>query len=319
LSENKKAEQMSENPVEHDLQQLALQQGLSAPVTLTGLSEQGLDFRVAFARDGQGQCWVLRQPRHQAMGEQIQAEARILAFLKASDLPFAVPDWQRVSAELVAYPLLPEPTAYAFDFETQALHWAINQHDPAFVSSLGQALAALHAIPITAAQAAGLRVNTPAACRQQAWHDFEQVQQALGMHPERSQRLLAWLQDDSCWPDFSVLVHGDLHPGHLLVNPQAQVTGMIDWSEARVDDPVLDLVFQLMLFGQVGLQSLVQVYAQAGGITWPGLTRHAAGRLLASPLSYGLYALKYQHPEHVTMARAQLHAPPDASLDTGLS
>lgn len=295
----------SENDAEQHLQHLAAQHGLQPPITITDISELGLDFRVAFARDGQGQAWVLRQPRHAEMAEQIQAEAQILKFLKPR-LPFAVPDWQQVSAELIVYPLLPDPPAYAVDLNTLALSWSV---DPAFTVNLGQALAALHAVPPDAAQAAGFRACTPAETRQQALDGFERVQAELGMHSERARILQHWLHDDSGWPDFCGVVHGDLHPGHMLVNAQAEITGMIDWSEARVDDPALDMTAHLMLFGADGLQQLIQAYEAAGGRTWPGLARQVAGRLATSPLTYALYALKHQDAEHLAAARAQLDAP----------
>lgn len=41
--------------------------------------------------------------------------------------------------------------------------------------------------------------------------------------------------------------HGDFHPGNLLVGADGQVTGMVDWGEARDQDlPVLDLAFWLL-------------------------------------------------------------------------
>lgn len=41
--------------------------------------------------------------------------------------------------------------------------------------------------------------------------------------------------------------HGDFHPGNLLVGPDAQVTGIVDWGEARQQDlPALDLAFWLL-------------------------------------------------------------------------
>jgi macrolide phosphotransferase len=287
---------------------LAVQHGLEPPITLTGNSELGLDFRVTFARDTHGQSWVLRQPRHENMSEQIQAEARILSFLKPH-LPFAIPDWQKSSPALVVYPLLPNVPAYTFDLENVAVKWAIDPGSPAFTHNLGQALAALHAIPTAAAQAAGLKVYSPAESRQKALDDFERVEQELGMHPERSQVLQQWLHNDACWPDFCVVVHGDLHPGHILVNPQAEITGMIDWSETRVDDPALDMISHLMLFRPEGLQQLVQAYEAAGGRTWPGLLEHTTGRQAAIPLVYAMYALKTQHPEQLAEAKAQLELP----------
>jgi aminoglycoside phosphotransferase (APT) family kinase protein len=41
--------------------------------------------------------------------------------------------------------------------------------------------------------------------------------------------------------------HGDFYPGNLLISPGGQVTGIVDWGEAREADlAVLDLVFWLL-------------------------------------------------------------------------
>jgi Ser/Thr protein kinase RdoA (MazF antagonist) len=41
--------------------------------------------------------------------------------------------------------------------------------------------------------------------------------------------------------------HGDFHPGNVLVGVGGQVTGIVDWGEAREEDlPVLDLAFWLL-------------------------------------------------------------------------
>ncbi len=40
---------------------------------------------------------------------------------------------------------------------------------------------------------------------------------------------------------------------------------MIDWSEARVDDPAIDMAAHLMVFGEEGLAKLLLTYEAAGG------------------------------------------------------
>ena len=38
----------------------------------------------------------------------------------------------------------------------------------------------------------------------------------------------------------ATMIHGDLHPGHIMVDNQANVTGLIDWTEATHSDPSMD-------------------------------------------------------------------------------
>jgi hypothetical protein len=41
-----------------------------------------------------------------------------------------------------------------------------------------------------------------------------------------------------------VLVHGDVHEGHLLMDPDSmRITGILDWETARIDNPVWDFNF----------------------------------------------------------------------------
>ncbi len=47
-----------------------------------------------------------------------------------------------------------------------------------------------------------------------------------------------------------MVVHGDLYVGHVLIDNTERVSGMIDWSEARVDDPAIDMAAHLMVFGE---------------------------------------------------------------------
>jgi macrolide phosphotransferase len=35
----------------------------------------------------------------------------------------------------------------------------------------------------------------------------------------------AWLSDDSLWATLPMLVHGNLHPGHILIDRDQRVSG----------------------------------------------------------------------------------------------
>jgi len=50
------------------------------------------------------------------------------------------------------------------------------------------------------------------------------------------------------WPPISVLVHGDFYAGHILVDKKGQITGIIDWSEAKVNDPSIDFARHQVFF-----------------------------------------------------------------------
>ncbi len=75
---------------------------------------------------------------------------RVLAMLK-NRLPFAVPDWRVANAELVAYPMLEDSTAMVIQPGSSTPDWVVPQDSEVFAESFATALAALHAVPISAA------------------------------------------------------------------------------------------------------------------------------------------------------------------------
>ena len=288
------------------LHALASRHGLRLEHPLT-VNELGLDYRVVIAADDDGTRWVLRIPRRADVSAKVEHEARVLAMLRRH-LPFAVPDWRIATPELVAYPLLEDSTAILVEPGAATPTWVIAEDSEAFAESFAAALAGLHAVPVAEAEAAGMLVRTPAQAREKVAADIDRVRRELGVHERRLTRWKSWLDDDTSWPDFSAVVHGDLYVGHVLVDRAERVTGMIDWSEARVDDPSIDMTSHLMVFGEAGLARLLRSYAEAGGRTWPRMEHHVAERLAVAPVTYALFGLDSGDEQHLAAAREQLAA-----------
>lgn len=286
--------------------ELALRHGikLTGPVEVNDI---GLDFRAVFATDEAGIAWVLRTPRRPDVLPRAENESRVLGLVK-DRLPVAVPDWRVFTSELIAYPRLPGITALTIDPATKEPIWNIDRRSPVFTSSFGQALAALHTIPVADAAAAGLRVSSPEQVRRKLAEEIEQVEREVGIGEQLLKRWRMWLDNDALWPPFSALIHGDMYAGHVLVDEASRATGFLDWTEAEVGDPAADLCFHLMGFGEQGLDQLMNEYADAGGLTWPEMRRHVAERLSAVPLKYAYFALTIGSDEHLAAARAQLGA-----------
>ena len=153
----------------------------------------------------------------------------MLAMLK-NRLPFAVPDWRVANAELVAYPMLEDSTAMVIQPGSSTPDWVVPQDSEVFAESFATALAALHAVPISAAVDAGMLIRTPTQARQKVADDVDRVRREFVVNDKRLHRWQRWLDDDSSWPDFSVVVHGDLYVGHVLIDNTERVSGMIDWA-----------------------------------------------------------------------------------------
>jgi len=109
------------------------------PVGVEALpSEPGQQFDVAFVQDSQHRRWVVRAPRSQAAGAQMDLTVALLGLL-ARRLPFSVPTPKGFAAlkeggRAAIYPYLPG----------QNLDYGRLPAGPGVAAELGRAIAALH-------------------------------------------------------------------------------------------------------------------------------------------------------------------------------
>ena len=74
----------------------------------------------------------------------------------------------------------------------------------------------------------------------------------------------------------AVLVHGDLHLRHLLVTPEGAAAGVIDWGDACLADPALDLALAYAAFSGASRAAFFEAYGAP-----PDRTRELRARVLA--------------------------------------
>ncbi len=292
---------------DNDLRILAAKHGLQIQGELT-FNEIGLDFRIVFAETLDGRHWVLRIPRRPDIFLQIEHEARILNLVKRR-LRISVPDWKVVSPELIAYPLLTDKPAISSDPVTHEMTWNIESESKEFIVSLAQTLADLHATPISEAEKFGLKVLTPLEARKEISEEIDLIKSNLGMNANHERQLRDWVSNDSLWPEFSVLAHGDLYAGHILTERSGRITGIIDWSEAEVTDPSLDFAGHLAVFGEESLKALINEYDKAGGRTWSTMLDQIKERHSASFLKFAVFALNSGNDEYIAAAKTALQGP----------
>lgn len=269
------------------------------------MNESGMDFLVGIAEDAEGVSWVLRKPRRGDVLERADNEARVLKLIQPR-LPVAVPDWRIYTPELIAYPLLSGQPAASVGAEGYAWNMDPVQPGERFVDSLAQGLAALHGIDHEDARAAGLRVKSPQEAREEMARNMEEVRSRLGVSAALWDRWQKWIGDDSYWPGHSSLVHGDLHPPHILIDSQVQVTGLLDWTEAEVTNPGKDFILYYAVHGEDNLRLLLERYEQAGGKVWPRMYDHIVEQYAAYPVAVGQFALLTEQEEVLAMARNML-------------
>jgi macrolide phosphotransferase len=281
--------------------------GLHLVPATADLNEAGLDYRVVMASEASGRRWVLRAPRRPDVSAGMAAEARILGLvgpmLAAGGV--AVPDWQVREPDLIAYPALPgKPGLTVTDGGVP--DWNMDPASPDYAVRLGRLLARLHSITSAQAEAGGVEVRTPEQVRQSWRDDIEHVRAAFTVAPGISAAWDDWLADDSCWPEATVMTHGEIYPAHVLLAEDGAITGVLDWTTARVDDPARDLAAQLGAAGEHALQTTLDAYAAAGGRVFPGLASQAKYLWEASPIGFALHALTTQTATDLATASAML-------------
>lgn len=270
-------------------------------------NESGLDFQVVFATDVEGEKWVLRIPRREDVLARAKQEKNILE-LVSSRIPVQVPQWTIFSEELIGYKLLKGVPAGTIDPEVKAYIWEIDaQNVPdVYHQSLGSAMAALHSINQADVKKAGLALKTPEELMTSMKERMNKIKEAYGVSKELWARWQNWLAEESLWPQKTAFIHGDLHPGHILIDASAGVTGLIDWTEAHIDDPANDFVVHLNAFGKAALQKLINQYQGAGGYVWPTMFEHIIELAAAYPVAIAEFALVSGLKEYEIYAKQAL-------------
>ena len=203
--------------------------------------------------------------------------------------------------------------APAVTLDTGAPVW--NHVDPAapseaFLESFAAALAAIQAVP--ANEMPTDAVDTIDAARERldrAVRPARELLEPTAAPLERWQRFVA----GDTWPDHVALVHGDLPPGHLLLDDAGRLTGIIDWTDARVTDPGVDLAMFAGCFGRGALERLLPRFERRSGRTWPRLVDHALERWAMFPALGAEWAHRTGNAAVLQYARDQLAAQEAAS------
>ncbi|MGV3614498.1 MAG: macrolide 2'-phosphotransferase [Fimbriimonas sp.] len=270
-------------------------------------NESGADFRTAIGTDRNGVAWVLRVPRRADVLNGAEYESGVLELVRPR-LQVSVPDWKIHTPELIAYPLLAGTPAASIDPEKADYDWHLDPRRPGetFLDSLAEAMVALHRIDTDVASAAGLRIQSPAETRHALSAHMDETRRMLRVPEPLWARWQRWVGDDTFWPDHTALVHGDLHPGHMLVDHDGRLVGLIDWTEAEVSDPALDFTVIPAVFGDEVLQDLLTRYARFGGITWPRMRDHIAERWAAAPIPTAMFAQRTGEQTHLDWAQSMI-------------
>lgn len=267
------------------------------------INETGLDFKVINAFDDSGREWILRIPRRADVLPKSVLERKILELVQ-KHLKTTVPNWRIFSNELIAYPkILGEPAA-EFDPKENQTKWIIKDQN-AYEQEFAAILAQIHSISPQDAEAIGLLPSDPKKVKAILRADIDFICEHIDVAEKHLAEWEKWLREDS-WPPFTVFVHGDLHQGHHLLDPAGTIQGVIDWTEAHIDDPSVDFIFHYMAFGEEGLKRLLRLYEQAGGRLWDKVVEHTIQRSNAFNIVFACYALRSQQDHLIEKAKELL-------------
>ncbi len=299
---------------QQEVLELAHKNGLAIEASTIQFNESGLDFQVVLATDVDGTRWILRLPRREDVLPLIDQERRTLELI-APLLSVEVPHWKICTDELIAYRALNGIPAGTIDPEAKAYVWEIDLANvpDQFHESLARGIVSLHQVSVEKAQAVGLPVKTAEEVRVEMNRRMDAVKNEFGVGRTLWERWQSWLHNDETWMRETVLTHGDLHAGHILINTQAQVTGLIDWTEASVADPARDFIAHYRTFGQNALNKLISAYAAAGGRTWSRMAEHVMEMNATFAIEIAEFALKSGLDEYRQMAMQSLCVSESAS------
>ncbi|MBZ2175764.1 Mph(B) family macrolide 2'-phosphotransferase [Schnuerera sp. xch1] len=272
------------------------------------INESGLDFQVVFAQDESETEWVLRLPRREDVMPRTGMEKQALDLVNQYAKCFQVPNWIIYTDELIAYKRLDGVPAGTINHNIGNYVWEIdiNNIPQSFHRSLGRVLAELHSIPIDKATEFGLIVQSADEARMSMKQRMDDVKTKFGVGEKLWNRWQSWINDDEMWPKKTGLIHGDVHAGHTMIDKEANVTGLIDWTEAKISDISNDFVFQYKAFGKEGLEDLILAYKEAGGYYWPKMKEHIIELVAAYPVSIAEFAIVSGVEEYVQMAKKAL-------------
>jgi len=195
----------------------------------------------AVAELDDGRRVVVRVPADSAVVPELAAEVRALRALTPGVrglLPFRAP-------ELLGEGGLGDTPAVVVDFlpgyRVDAAHLPPGR---GAATSLGAALAALHALPLSIVRTEGLPVRTPQQVRSDISRLLDRAQATRRLPAALAQRWRRALDADELWRFESAVVLGGAGAASFLfedVDGVPEVTGLLEWHGLSVGDPATDL------------------------------------------------------------------------------
>ena len=253
--------------------------------------------------------YVFRFPKRAEIHAGLRKEIRLLPAL-APLVCLPVPGFEYVWTGGAQYegPFVGYPTIRGRPMMPEHLA-SVGYEGPA--RQLGDFLTSLHRFPCVQALALGIPGGDAASWRHEYQVLYQTVEQRvlpLLSAPARHNLATTWqdfLQDESNFRFTPVLIHRDLSSEHILFDAeQGCVTGIIDWEDATIGDPVFDFT-GLLDYGPDFVRQALHAYEGPADEAVFARARfyHAIG-----PCHEVLFGLDAGLAEHVAAGLAGLRA-----------
>ena len=251
-------------------------------------SESRGHFDSVILTSSDGEHYVMKMPNGQAAGLALDTELQAIRALRSNlrlQLPFNVTnlvgetrDQKGTRALLFSY-VYGDPIDISRIPATSPL-----------LSSIGEATAAIHNLPLATVEDSGLPVFTPAQTVQRNLAMLDRAGQSGQIPASLRHRWEQALEDINLFRYQPTVVHGTLY-GQTMLSLDSAVSGVLEWGTLQIGDPAADLTW--ILGGgsdDVGYTTLLAYQAAR-----PSVDENLRQRVqLYSELEYARALLEYQ-------------------------
>jgi len=233
------------------------------PVSVEALpSTDDQSFDVAFVQDAEHRRWVVRAPRSDVAGAEMDRTVSLLALL-GRRLPFAVPAPKGFVAlteggRAAVYPFLP---GHNLDF-------AELPPGPGIAAELGRAIAALHNTDPAVYEEAGLPSYDADAYRTRRLADLDRAAETGRVPTTLLTRWETALEDVTLWRFAPTATHGDLTGDQVLAvftddddAATGKVRALTGWEDAKVADPADDFAALVADAPPEAVETVLEAYS----------------------------------------------------------
>ena len=192
--------------------------------------------------------WILRFPRREEVITHLQKEVSISSVLVPAleETGVLVPDVKLTTpSPSVGFPypigIYPMIKGFSAGIDPVEMNWTD------FIPKTANFLRTLHSIPVDHFKDFDLPTQETLGCLEGFTEMKEDILSHLHSYEVKSLDVcVEWLDSCEPLPPFSgdlSFIHNDLAPEHILVDPEfGTITGVIDWEDGAIGDPVSDFV-----------------------------------------------------------------------------